>query len=404
MQIIKKIIKYSLSKFGLKLSYTNQNLQQLFYQLQNEEITNDYNSKDYFISDNNEKLFINENYRYTVKPCWRQFPILNNFYHLKNCGVLSKNEKEKFYKFIGKNTLTSPLEEIQKYVEPILKKNQEFFDGTAYPESSFWVPKNTDNYFINQIEKMKKAIFYDLQIIRRLSKKKIVKVLDVGCGRGVSTAAFSELGMKVTGLDNNYGNKVEPSIDEQQRMRIQKIYSGKYNIIFDDIRKCDSLKKNSFDFIYSISCLEHIQQLDKALSEMYRLLNPGGLMMHHLNPIWSENGGHALGTLDSPWLHVILKEKEFERYLKEFHPFESDIAIPWTKKSLNRGITINSLQRSLIRNGFTLLHWSETMGNKENIKFLNQDTLLKIQKNYNDVSLADLLANNITFIARKPLS
>ena len=56
------------------------------------------------------------------------------------------------------------------------------------------------------------------------------------------------------------------------------------------------------------------------------------------------------------------------------------------------------------KNNFTLLHWSETIGNKENIKFLNQDTLLKIQKNYNDVSLADLLANNITFIARKPLS
>ena len=49
-----------------------------------------------------------------------------------------------------------------------------------------------------------------------------------------------------------------------------------------------------------------------------------------------------------------------------------------------------------------LLHWSETIGNTENIKFLNKDTLLKIQENYNDVSLADLLASNITFIARKP--
>ena len=249
---------------------------------------------------------------------------------------------------------------------------------------------------------MKKIIFRDLQIIRGLSNKKIITVLDVGCGRGVSTSTFSEFGMKVTGIDNNYGNKFESSIDEQQRMRIRKINSANYNIIFDDIRKCDSLKKDSFDFIYSISCLEHIQKLDKAISEMYRLLNPGGLMMHHLNPIWSENGGHALGTLDSPWLHVVLKEKEFERYLKEIHPFESDIAIPWTKKSLNRRITINSLQRLLIRNGFTLLHWSETIGNTENIKFLNKDTLLKIQENYNDVSLADLLASNITFIARKP--
>ena len=76
---------------------------------------------------------------------------------------------------------------------------------------------------------------------------------------------------------------------------------------------------------------------------------------------------------------------------------------PGQKKSLNRRITINSLQRLLIRNGFTLLHWSETIGNTENIKFLNKDTLLKIQENYNDVSLADLLASNITFIARKTI-
>ena len=403
MQIIKKIIKYFLSKFDLKLSNANQNLQQFFFQLQNEEITNNYNSKDYFISDNNEKLFINQNYRYGVKPCWKAFPILITFNHLRNCGILSKNEKKQFYKFIGKNTLTSPLEEIHKYTEPILKRNQELFDGTEYPECRFWFPKLPDVYFKNQIKRMKKIIFRDLQIIGRVSHKKIVKVLDVGCGRGVSTAAFSELGMKVNGIDNNYGNKFESSIDEQQRKRIRKITSASYNIIFDDIRKCDSLKKNSFDLIYSISCLEHIRKLDKAISEMYRLLNPGGLMMHHLNPIWSENGGHALGTLDSPWLHVVLKEKEFERYLKEIHPFESDIAIPWTKKSLNRGITINSLQRLIIKNGFTVLHWSETIGNSKNIKFLDKDVLLKIQKNYNDVSLADLLASNITFIARKPL-
>ena len=52
-----------------------------------------------------------------------------------------------------------------------------------------------------------------------------------------------------------------------------------------------------------------------------------------------------------------------------------------------------------------VLHFciGETIGNTKNIKFLNKDTLLKIQKNYNDVSLADLFATNITFVARKPL-
>ena len=125
MQIIKEIIRYSLSKFDLKISNANQNLQQIFFQLQNKEITNNSNSKDYFISDNNEKLFINQNYRYTVKPCWKAFPILIALNHLRNNGILSKkNQNKQFYKFIGRNTLTSPLEEIHEYVEPILKKTK----------------------------------------------------------------------------------------------------------------------------------------------------------------------------------------------------------------------------------------------------------------------------------------
>ena len=122
----------------------------LFFQLQNKEITNNSNSKDYFISDNNEKLFINQNYRYTVKPCWKAFPILIALNHLRNNGILSKNQNKQFYKFIGRNTLTSPLEEIHEYVEPILKKNQEYFDGTEYPESRFWVPKLPDVFILKK--------------------------------------------------------------------------------------------------------------------------------------------------------------------------------------------------------------------------------------------------------------
>ena len=47
-------------------------------------------------------------------------------------------------------------------------------------------------------------------------------------------------------------------------MRIRKINSANYNIIFDDI-KIDSLKKDSFDFVIQ---LKNIQKLDKAISEM----------------------------------------------------------------------------------------------------------------------------------------
>ena len=103
------------------------------------------------------------------------------------------------------------------------------------------------------------------------------------------------------------------------RKRIRKSIAN-YNIIFDDIRKW--FIKERYWLYYSISCLEHIQKLDKAISEMYRLLNPW------INDAPFESiseKGHALGL----WFTMAtcsFKRKRIWRYLKEIHPFEFDIA------------------------------------------------------------------------------
>lgn len=321
-----------------------------------------------------------------------------------NWNIVSESERSKFFDFIGNNTITCSLNEIHNYVEPILRQNKNYFQGTGCSKSRYWIPKLRDDCLIENVKQMKRFLENDLKMIGRLSSKKVNKVLDVGCGRGISTAAFSQLGFNVTGMDSNYEEEKVNNTNKQEQDRVKNIFKGNYKIIFNDIRNCDSLRDTTFDLIYSISCLEHINNLGKAINEMFRLLKPGGFIMHHLNPFWSENGGHALGTLDSPWLHAMLNETEFERYLKEFRLFESDLAISWTRKYLNRNITINSLQRLITENGFNLLHWSEVIGNRENIALLNQQMLLKIQKTHSDVSLADLLASNITFVAQKPFN
>lgn len=402
---MKKTVKYLLNKLGWELSRVDRDikLHQFLYESKNKSKNSDAES--FFLTDQKEKIFLDFHYRYKVKKCWKAFPILINFYHLISCNSVSEIERSKFFDFIGNNTITCPLNAIHNYVEPILRQNKNYFEGTRRSLSRYWVPKLPDEYLIKNLKKMKKFLENDLKMIDRLNNsKKITTVLDVGCGRGFSTAAFAELGFNVTGIDSNYEEEKIDNTYKQEQDRVKNIFKGNYKIFLDDIRNSDLPRNKTFDLIYSISCLEHINNLGKAIKEMFRLLKPGGFIMHHLNPFWSENGGHALGTLDAPWLHAILNKTEFERYLKEFRLFESDLAISWTRKYLNRNITINSLQRLITDNGFNLLHWSEVIKNRENIAFLNQQTLLRIQKTHSDVSLADLLASNITFVAQKPFN
>ena len=69
---------------------------------------------------------------------------------------------------------------------------------------------------------------------------------------------------------------------------------------------------------------------------MFRILKPGGYSFHEYNPFFSFNGGHSLCTLDFMWGHVRLSSIDFPKYLKQFRPFEYDLAMRFYKENLNR--------------------------------------------------------------------
>lgn len=50
----------------------------------------------------------------------------------------------------------------------------------------------------------------------------------------------------------------------------------------------------SFDYIFSVATFEHIADLALALSEMHRVLAPGGMLFANIGPIWSSGTGHHL--------------------------------------------------------------------------------------------------------------
>lgn len=95
---------------------------------------------------------------------------------------------------------------------------------------------------------------YNWLIKKKLTRKKIKTILDLGCGRGEFGDAFNRSGKyKVTGVD-----VFEPYLKICSR-------SGKYSsLIKADLSKKLKFKNKSFD---AVVCLETIEHLKKPISE-----------------------------------------------------------------------------------------------------------------------------------------
>ncbi len=111
------------------------------------------------------------------------------------------------------------------------------------------------------------------------------------------------------------------------------------------------LPEQSASLVFSSSAFEHIDRLGEALSEMYRVLKPGGLVYSDFSPIWSSVEGHHLrGAARSalrragiwplaPWAHLVLSRREMRALLgrslssKEVRTVERWL---YRRKSLNR--------------------------------------------------------------------
>ncbi|MBC7570270.1 MAG: 3-demethylubiquinone-9 3-O-methyltransferase [Spirosoma sp.] len=104
-------------------------------------------------------------------------------------------------------------------------------------------------------------------------------LLDVGCGGGILAEAFAGLGFSVTGIDPS-----APSVATAQRHADSQGVDIRYHIgAGEQLPFAD----NSFDYVSCCDVLEHVQDVDAVLSEISRVLKPGGLFFYDtINRTW----------------------------------------------------------------------------------------------------------------------
>jgi SAM-dependent methyltransferase len=114
--------------------------------------------------------------------------------------------------------------------------------------------------------------FYEVPLLRRLGGRvEGGSVLEVGCGRGVGLPLLlSEFGAAhVDGVD------LDPRQVTRARMRLRGRYEGRIDVRVASVEQLP-FQNASFDAVFDFGILHHIPAWQSAVSEIGRVLKPGG--------------------------------------------------------------------------------------------------------------------------------
>ena len=104
---------------------------------------------------------------------------------------------------------------------------------------------------------------------KSISKK---NVLDIGCGGGLISESLAKKKAKVTGIDENI-------CSIKQAKEHAKISSLKIKYINQSLDSYFNKNKKKFDLILCLEVLEHVNDVEKTLDKITKLLNPGAILI-----------------------------------------------------------------------------------------------------------------------------
>jgi 2-polyprenyl-3-methyl-5-hydroxy-6-metoxy-1,4-benzoquinol methylase len=147
--------------------------------------------------------------------------------------------------------------------------------------------------------------FYEMALDEILSEFSIQTgshFLDAGCGSGTKSIILAEKGFAVTGVD------ISDSVLETASKKAAD-YHVQDTITFQQESLLElSFYESSFDCVLCWGVLMHVPEVEKAISELIRVVQPGGLL------IISEGNMNALQARLTRTLKWLLRRRESVRH------------------------------------------------------------------------------------------
>jgi SAM-dependent methyltransferase len=211
------------------------------------------------------------------------------------------------------------------------------------------------------------------QLERYRDSLETASMLDIGCGAGVDCVVAAALGIgRAVGIaptlplfeEGDQGEVARRMVREVlgrlghsepleialQRMPVEFALMDATRMEFEDA---------TFDVVLSRAALEHLLPLDRALEEIARVVRPGGLVHHAIDPFFWAKGCHAKAVVDLPWAHARLTVEDFRRFVEQRHSQARAERMTHSLSTLNQ-LTVNEWREALLHDGaFELLHWAE---------------------------------------------
>ncbi|MEM4389316.1 MAG: methyltransferase domain-containing protein [Candidatus Micrarchaeia archaeon] len=160
------------------------------------------------------------------------------------------------------------------------------------------------------------------QLQKWTSSKTYCRILDVGCGTGDLVLAFAK-NTSATGID----------IDHQfiKAAKLKAVYLRRKKARFF-VARAENLPfpDNYFDLVVCKTTLEHVNDVEKAISEMVRVLKPGGWMyIEAPNYFWIWEGHYGLfmfpllpKSLFKLYARLVGKDPAFIQYINYLTPWQ----------------------------------------------------------------------------------
>ena len=120
------------------------------------------------------------------------------------------------------------------------------------------------------------ALIDRLEIAAALPYADGARILEAGCGTGMILKELAPLARTAVGVDLSPG-----MLAQAHRRGLQVVHGSVTDLPFGDAE---------FDLAYSFKVLAHVEQIERALGEMTRVVRPGGHVIAEFYNPWSLRG------------------------------------------------------------------------------------------------------------------